>query len=150
MSFWSYPIKSSWESNDQQNMETQTLEKERGEEMENIEQWFHTNPGLTGCECRWAVIITMMAGQLFTSFTISFSHLHLQNKTKCFQLYLLIMGTIWLCGLSGGSWVSSHLWHNVYRQTEAWEKFLIMIPPVNVATFQMFINYRHADMNIQS
>ena len=25
-----------------------------------------------------------------------------------------------------------------------------MIPPVNVATFQMFINYRHADMNIQS
>lgn len=52
-----------------------------------------------------------------------------------------------------GRWDSApcQLWHNVYRQyTGAGEKFLIMIPPVNVATFQMFINYRHADTNIQS
>ena len=32
MSFWSYPIKSSWESNDQQNMETQTHKLKEEEE----------------------------------------------------------------------------------------------------------------------
>ena len=38
---------------------------------------------------------------------------------------------------------------NIYR-SRGEEIFLIMIPPVNAATFQMFINYRHADTNIQS
>lgn len=43
MSFWSYPIKSSWESNDQQNMETQTHKLKEEEEDERKWRTLYNN-----------------------------------------------------------------------------------------------------------
>ena len=63
MSFWSYPIKSSWESNDQQNMETQTPAPRRGGNGGHwtIIPYKPRSHSLTRAVCRCA-IITMMAG----------------------------------------------------------------------------------------
>ena len=120
MSFWSYPIKSSWESNDQQNMETQT-HKLKEEEEEDERKWRTLYNNFIQTPVPACVCVQMCnhnndgMAQLFTSFTISFSHL--QNKTKCFQLYLLIMGTISLwAGESRWASSSCQFWHNVYRQ----------------------------------
>ena len=154
MSFWSYPIKSSWESNDQQNMETQTPAPRRGgwgEEMEDIGQSFHTKPGPTlSPDCVQMCNHNNGGWPNYSHHSQFLSHTYTyktkQNAFNC----ICWSWEQYDCVDCLGAADSPHLWHNVYRQTEAWEKFLIMIPPVNVATFQMFINYRHADTNIQS
>lgn len=107
----------------------------------------------TVCRC---AIITMMAGPTIHIIHNFFLTLTLTKQNKMLSIVSVDHGNNMIVCRPGereGRWDSSpcQLWHNVYRQyTEAREKFLIMIPPVNVATFQMFINYRHADTNIQS
>ena len=83
MSFWSYPIKSSWESNDQQNMETRQLVSslQRSEEMSSFSNNFIQT-------------ISLLASAAPTSVHIIFSKFSHTYKSKQYafncQLYLFI------------------------------------------------------------